>query len=256
MLHLTPSRLRDYLQCPLRYHLRYVAQVAPLAPVETPALAFGSSLHAALKAYHRLGPTAARRVSPVALLSANWWRGQYEGPEQEAKYFDEGVAALDQYLRTVRPPRGERIQTEVMLTQDMPLNGERTRLRGRVDHLAHAADGGVLVLDYKTSARGLGPSEAGLAADLPTFIYYLLGQRTFQRARRVVVAQLNLRTLDRVEVHYTPTQQARNEGMLADIACAVQAGPFDPHPSAGCPSCPVRLHCPAFSATRGFRATG
>ena len=256
MLRLTPSRVRDYLLCPLRYHLRYVAQVTPLAPVESPALAFGSSLHAALKAYHRLSPTAARRVSPVALLSANWWRGQYEGAEQEGKYFDEGVAVLEQYLRVVRPPRGERVQTEVMLTQDMTLNGERVRLRGRVDHLAHVADGSVLVLDYKTSARGLTPSEEELAADLPTFIYYLLGQRTFQRARRVVVAQLNLRTLDRVDVHYTPTQQARNAARLAALACAVQSGPFDPHPSAGCPACPVRLHCPAFSARRGFIRQG
>ena len=256
MLRLTPSRVRDYLQCPLRYHLHYVAQVTPLAPVESPALAFGSSLHAALKAYHRLSPTAARRVSPAALLSQNWWRGQYEGAEQEGKYFSEGVTVLDQYLRTVGPPGGERVQTEVMLTQDMTLQGERVRLRGRVDHLAHTPDGGVLVLDYKTSARGLVPGEDGLAADLPTFIYYLLGQRTFQHARRVVVAQLNLRTLDRVHVRYTPTQEARNGERLAEVACAVQTGPFEPHPSGACPACPVRLHCPTFRATRGIRATG
>ena len=256
MLRLTPSRVRDYLHCPLRYHLHYVAQVAPLEPVESPALAFGSSLHAALKTYHRLSPTAARRVSRAALLSQNWWRGQYEGPQQEGKYFAEGVAVLEQYLRRVAPTQGERVQTEVMLTQDLMLNGERTRLRGRVDHLAHEVDGSVLVLDYKTSGRGLVPSEDGLAGDLPTFIYYLLGQRTFQRARRVVVAQLNLRTLERVEVTYTPWQQAENAERLAALASAVQAGPFDPHPSGACAACPVRLHCPAFEVSRGIRATG
>ena len=255
MLRLTPSRVRDYYLCPQRYHLRYVAQVTPLAPVESPALAFGSSLHAALKTYHRLGG-AAWRVSSAALLSQNWWRGQYNGPEQEGKYFAEGVAALDQYRRVMGPMRGERVQTEVTLTQDLMLNGEPVRLRGRVDHLAHAADGGVLVLDYKTSARGTAPDEEGLSADLPTFIYYLLGQGTFRRAPWVVVAQLNLRTLDRVEVCYTPAQQARNEAALAMLACALQAGPFDAQPSGACAACPVRLHCPAFRASRGFRATG
>ncbi len=240
MLTLSPTRIRIYQDCPQRYALTYIQRVPKSERTEGPQLAFGSSLHAALKAYYKLPPTA--RARPVErLLQEHWVRGAYADRAQEADYFTEGIAILRQYHETT--PQAGRRDVEVTLSQVVRLAKQLVKLVGRVDRLDHYPDGGKELLDYKTTLTGLAPRPERLAADLPTFVYYTLGRLTFQKAPRVTVSQLNLRTLDRSAAAYTPDQLAANDAALAALACAIETGSYEARPGGRCAWCPVRHSC-------------
>lgn len=246
MLKLTPSRVRDFQTCGWRYRLMHVDQVSPLAPSEGPPLALGASLHTALKTYYRLSPTEARATSPAALLRPAWVHGQYADLEEERGFYTEALAMLTQYMTLVGRREAQRHQMEVTLTQRTMIAGQEVQLRGRIDRLEKHADGSVVVVDYKTSVSGATPGPAWLASDLPTFIYHQLVHRTFQTAPRIVVAQLNLRTLAETQIEYALSQLVSNHTALATLVDSITHHAFDPHPSPACRWCPARLHCDAW----------
>ena len=129
MLTISPTRIRIFRDCPQRYALTYVRRAPPAAPSEGPQLAFGSSLHLALKQYH--GLVAARSLPPERLLRQCWVGGGYADPSQEAEYFAEGVAILRQYRESVRADIP--CNREVTLSQVVYLAWQPVKLVGRVD---------------------------------------------------------------------------------------------------------------------------
>ena len=241
MLTLSPTRIRVYQDCPQRYALTYIHRVPTSTPAAGPRLAFGSSLHAALKEYYRR-PPAATDAAIRRLLQRTWVRVGYTDFAQEAEYFAEGVTILRQYRDTLPPDVP--CQQEVTLSQVVLLAWQPVKLVGRVDRLDHYPDGAKELVDYKTTASGASPTPDRLAADLPTFVYYTLGRLTFQDAPRVTVSQINLRSLDRSVAAYTPDQLAANDDALASLACSIETGPHEARPGGRCAWCPVRPSCP------------
>lgn len=93
MKKLTPSRIREYLACPLQFKRKYLEALGPKEPEASPAFSFGSSMHASLDALHR--PNRSRQaVQPETLLRRHWLTNGYADPTQEAEYFASGVAML------------------------------------------------------------------------------------------------------------------------------------------------------------------
>lgn len=251
MLTLTPSSVRDYLACTWRYKLLHVDRAWPHAPRRLPALAFGASIHAALKLYHQLPVAQARLVYSDELLRQAWVQGRYETVEQEADYFEVGMSILEQYRRRMGHRGDRRAQTEVTLSQCVTLAGQQVRLRGRIDHVERRTDGALLLLDYKTSAHGQPPSQAWLAADLPTYLYYTLARRTFPQARHITVAQLYLRTMTLTDACYDADQEASHEASLTKMVQAIHGQQFIPRPGSRCVGCLVRYHCPIYTGAKG-----
>ncbi|MFN8485375.1 MAG: PD-(D/E)XK nuclease family protein [Anaerolineae bacterium] len=241
MLTISPTRIRIFQECAERYRLTYIRRAPFSAPSEGPQLAFGSSLHLALKQYH--GLPDAGSLPAERLLRRCWGRGGYADAAQEAEYFAEGVAILRQYRDSIPPDVP--CNREVTLSQVVLLAWQPVKFVGRVDRLDHCADGSKELLDYKTTVTGNVPTGEQLAADLPTYVYYTLGRLTFEDAPRVTVSQINLRTLDRSTAAYTPARLAANDDALAALAHALANGPYEARPGGRCSWCPVRKSCAA-----------
>ena len=240
---ITPSRLRDYLLCQRLYQARHLegrqAQTA-----STPALAFGNSLHAALEALHRSEAPIPPALLPAALLRRHWRSEGYASPEQEAEQFAVGVEALARYSQTRLPLAGRVLSTELYLSRMIVQDGLRFELSGRIDRLTLLPDGTLEVLDYKTNHDGQVPAE--LALDLPTFIYYVLARMAYPDYLPVVVAQLNLLSLQETRADYSADRRAMLKGDLLMVAAEMEFRHYPPHPGTHCAWCPVKDTCPAY----------
>ncbi len=146
--------LQDYVDCPRRFQLRYVEQVAWPAPEAEPALEnerhmrLGTAFHR-LVHQHRLGIPAellARTIDDEDLQ--RWW----------ASYLQHG-------------PTGLPSPADPEVTLSAPLSGYR--LLAKLDLLAIDPGRQALVVDWKTLRRR--PHRQELAASLQTRVYlYLL----------------------------------------------------------------------------------
>lgn len=245
MLKLTPSRVREFQACPHQYRSLYVDKLGPKGIVQSAAFSFGCSEHAALNELYR-GSRPLGQFDPEVLLRRNWRRDGYANQEEEDAYFTKGVQALAAYGEKMLVPIGNIIGTEVFLSRVITLEGRRFELGCKADRLEVLPDGTLEVLDYKTSSNGEVPSADMLAADLATFLYYALARVSYPNHPHVVVSQLNLLTLAKTVVDYTPEQITANKSALVEVVDRIEAGQFEPRPNGHCAWCVVKAYCPLF----------
>lgn len=141
---------------------------------------------------------------------------------------------------------GRILGTEVFLSRIVRLDKTRVRLGCKVDRLELHSDGILEVLDYKTSLLGRVPTEESLSVDLPTFVYYVLARVVYPEHRRVIVSQLNVLTLAKVEVEYNPLLLTLNKRALIDLVHEIENGNFEPRPTIVCAWYLVKEFCPIF----------
>ncbi len=245
MTKLTPSRIREFQACPLQYKLLYVDRRGPKSPIASAAFSFGCSVHATLDELHKSG-NPHRPFDPEAVLRRNWRREGYASPEQEAEYFKRGAEALAAYGQRMLMPAGRILGTEVFLSREITLAGRHVELGCKADRLELLPNNALEVLDYKTNGNGEIPSPEMLAADLATFVYYALARVSYPIYTHVVVSQLNVLTLAKTLVDYTPAQVTANKLRLVELVDQIGAGQFEPRPNGHCAWCAVRSYCSLF----------
>ncbi len=244
-MKLTPSRIREFLACPLQYKLLYVDRLGPRDPVPSPAFSFGCSVHAALEELHR-PDMPPRSFDAEALLRRNWRRDGYANQAEEEVYLKKGIEALGTYTDRMLPAAGTIVGTEVFLSRTITLAGYRFELGCKADRIEVLPGGALEVLDYKTNGNGEIPSSEMLAADPATFVYFALARVSYPAHSHVVVSQLNVLTLAKVIVDYTPEQVAVNKATLVSILDQIERAQFEPRPNGHCAWCAVKRYCPLF----------
>jgi putative RecB family exonuclease len=244
LLSLTPSKAREYQTCPKQYRLNL------MAPRDgdncSPALSFGNSMHAALEQMHRYYLLHGLKFDCRELLAGHWVVGAYNDSQESSGYFERGVEALEKYAALATKAEGEVLGTELFLSRIVRLQSERVRLSCKVDRLDRRPDGHLEALDYKTNSNGLVPTQEYLAEDLGSFLYYALVRLTYPETEHVIVSQLNVLTLAKVEVEYDRVMVAAHKKSLCDIVGQIRAEAFEPRPGSACSWCRVRDSCPAF----------
>jgi RecB family exonuclease len=284
-LKLTPSRVRDYLACPLQFGRLYgpaaeyqnnsypkagsPGQADTANKARTAALAFGNCLHAALETLHRPsttellglnepyapqdGMSSCKTLSDEDLsrvMSQHWRPEGYEDRQAEEAAFTQACDILRFYARSEHTPHGQVLATEAYLTALTTLRGYRVEMSCRVDRLELHSDGRLEVLDYKLTRNGDLPSARALSEDLSSFLYWLLAWHHYKkdpRVRNVRISQLALLTLAKVEVEYDQHQVIRHREALAELVTCVMESPLEPRINAGCAWCPVQQSCPAWA---------
>lgn len=243
LLTLTPSKLRDYLMCPLAYKLKSEARCNDCAT--TPSLAFGISMHRALEEIHK----SSSLIQPTqvdAVLRRCWAANDYADERQSANYFERGTTALRRYIEAISSDVCETLGTELYLSRLVRITGTSTRLGCKIDRLGCDANGVLEALDYKTTLSGRVPTEQWLTADLPTFIYYMLTRFAYPQYTHVVVSQLNVLTLAKVAISYQDADLEANKQALRNVVMEIAAGNFESRPSSNCAWCSVKEQCPVF----------
>jgi putative RecB family exonuclease len=242
MLSLTPSKVREYLTCPRQYSLKSIAGMRGSSA--SPALSFGSSIHAALEEMHRDNLPADPSADYQEILHRHWRASDYRDMRESDLYFSRGHEALSRYVGVVGQTTGEILGTELYLSRVVRLGDLRVRLGCKVDRLERRQGGALEALDYKTNAGGRVPTREFLANDLATFVYYVLVRLSYPECACVIVSQLNVLTLAKVEVDYDSAKLAAHKQALTELARAISSGAFDPRPGVACSWCSVRDHCP------------
>lgn len=283
-IKITPSRVRDFLACPLKYSRLYgpaqeYQQMAPRAPLVaqpesttnamSSTMSMSNSIHSALDALHRPCPTELLGLNEPyssgmvtdcsslseedlsGLMSEHWRPEGYEDTQSEEAAFQQACDILKYYVRSDHTPKGQVLATEAYLTCNTTLANQAVQLSCRADRVELFADDTLEMLDYKLTRNPELPSAKELAADLPSFIYFLLLWHSYRhdaRVRNIRLAQLHLLTLNQVAVVYEQFQIVRHKEALTELVASVMSGgPFEPRVNSGCSWCPVLASCPAWS---------
>lgn len=250
MRSISVSRVLCYLGCSLQYRFRYVDLIP--APWRPAALAFGSSVHAAVEWFHRErieGRTAASD-DVVRIFEADWFAQNLEpivfpDAESQAELLTKGRALIALYVETVSDHVPATVEEPFELDLKDPESGELfgIRLRGIIDLVE--LDG--TVVDLKTAARTL--DSGSLSRHLQLSVYAL--------ARLLVTGSVPALRLDSLLKTKTPRleQQPTTRSLedlswtvrlIVGVARAIDQGMFFPNPSWRCTECEYFAHCQAW----------
>ncbi|MDO5700363.1 MAG: PD-(D/E)XK nuclease family protein [Bowdeniella nasicola] len=247
---LSPSRTKDFLQCPLLFRYRTVDRI-PEPP--SPAAAKGTLVHAVLEKLYD-APAPERTVEyAVGLLPAQWekLRGRnrqiealFDTPAELATWLGEARALVENYFRIERPenlnPAARERFVEVELSSGI-------LLRGFMDRVDVAPNGAVRIVDYKTgkSPRPRYVDEALFQMRFYALMAWRLSGAIPARLQLVYLSDGRILTLD-------PTEEdllAMEEEILAiweRIEEAAHREDFPPRKTPLCPWCSFQQLCPEF----------
>lgn len=248
---LSPSRVGDFLNCPLLYRFRSIDRL-PEPP--SPAAVRGTVVHRVLEQLFDL-PAADRTPEQADTMLAPAWAELQETEPAVASMFPtdgpEIVAwlascseVLARYFQLEDPRRLEPAERELYVET---LTDSKLLLRGVIDRVDVAPDGAIRVVDYKT---GNSPGEMFEGKALFQLKFYAL---VLWRMRGVVPKMVQLVYLGNSEVlRYEPDEQdllATERKVLAvwdAVRAATERQQFEARKGAGCQWCAHQAICPAW----------
>jgi putative RecB family exonuclease len=260
------SSVRTYLECPLRWKFLYVDEL-PEAPHGY--FSFGRSVHSVLEDLlrplvvpsARLTPSGATQrtldtfptegppvpgpghlLDPAELLAAydaRWVRDGYSSQEEEARYKALGAEILIKYREDLvrNPP------APVAIEEHLEAKWDGLTVHGYIDRIDRRPNGGLEVLDYKTS-RELSAEDARTSDQLS--LYQVLVERNYSDpVDRLTLYHLRSRT-----AHSTPRRAPDVlEGVHERFGRAndgIRSESFEPTPGRHCSRCEFKALCPEF----------
>lgn len=174
--YLSVSQIETFEICPLHYKLRYVYSL-PTPP--SASASFGTSIHAALKAFYEKVSLGEKPNEKTILecLDENWTDEGFSDKTHEKKFYEKGKIYLQGFLRN-----GFNKKTKILaLEQPFSTNlfalsetkkGTRAlKIGGKIDRIDDLGGGVIEIIDYKTSARI--PSQKDVDRDLQLSFYAL-----------------------------------------------------------------------------------
>lgn len=247
---LSISQVNAYLACPLKYRFRYVDRIP--APWRVAAMAFGSSIHAAVEWFHR--ERLAGRTPPVekvlAIFAADWYAQNVEPLVFSDKESKDGLGAKGREMLALYVAEAGQT-TPVAVEQGFevalvdPATGEsfEIRLRGVID-LVEDAD---TVVDLKTAARTLeaGGLERHLQLSTYALAYFLLHGR-IPRLRLDMLLKTKVPKLERHETTRSLDDLGWTARLIVRVGAAIREQHFFPNPSWRCTECEYFAHCQAW----------
>ena len=250
---LSPSRAKDFLQCPLMFRLRTVDRLPEPGSLATHK---GTLVHAVLERLYDL--PARERVPQAALdmLPAQWQAhrdrnpdvmGLFESSEQVAAWLEQARELLRSYFRLEDPTRLEPRERELLVEVETEAG---LLLRGFVDRLDVAPDGAMRVVDYKTG-RSPAPRFTQEALFQMRFYALALLRLRGQAPRRLQLIYLrDGRTLTHdPRPSELESVQTRLERIWDEVEDCAGRGEFAPQRSRLCDWCAFQPSCPLFGGT-------
>jgi putative RecB family exonuclease len=248
---LSASQVTAYLACSLKYRFQYVNQIP--RPWRVAAMAFGSSVHAAVEWFHQ-ERQAGRSPSPEQverIFEGDWYAQNLEPlvfSERESKdgLLEKGKAMLRLYVSEAEgrpPPLAVEQSFEVALCDPETREPLGIRFRGFVDLVEE--DG--TVVDLKTAGRSL--EAGGLERHLQLSCYalavlHLTGQ--IPKLRLDLLYKTAKPRLERLETSRTAAELAWTAQLIGEVALAIKTEHFFPNPSWRCQECEYFAHCQAW----------
>lgn len=244
---LSVSRVNAYLGCSLKYRFQYIDQIPP--PWRPAALAFGSSVHAAVEWFHR-ERLAGRTPDPdavVKVFEADWYAANLDPivfSEKDSKEIlaEKGREMLALYVDETdgKLPLLTEDRFEIDLVD--PETGEvlDVRLRGVIDLVE--ADG--TLVELKTAARAFDTGSLERHLQLSTYaLVRFLATGAVPPLRIDALLKTKVPRLEHLSAARTVEDLAWTARLIESVARSIQAGCFFPNPSWRCGECEYFAHC-------------
>jgi RecB family exonuclease len=232
---LSASAIDRYQVCPLQFKLEREWRI----PAEvSAAVQYGASMHRVLLAYYD-SVRWNRTLSEAALIEL--FRSDLAGEAiadhyQHDLYEQQGIVQLKEFLLASSGAPPEVLHTEERFSVKIG----PTNLVGRIDRIDRAADGSVIITDYKT---GRPKSQEDADDSLQLSLYALAAQEKWgYRAARLIFHNLEGNTTISTERSEIEIEAAKLK--VGEIATKIAGGEFAPKPGIQCASCAYRWLCP------------
>jgi RecB family exonuclease len=245
---LSGSTVAAWQACPRRWFLDHEAHAQGVA---SSSQGFGSVVHALAEAV-ATGAVEADVDTLMQQLDTVWDSLPYDAAWQRDREHENARQLLDRFLRWHRDNDRELLGAEVEFA--VP-HGDDVLLRGRADRLERNGDGGVVVVDLKTSKNP--PNNSDLATE-PQLGVYQLAVRNGAFADEhpgdpggAELVQLRISTYGKVKVQPQPALAADDrwiDEVVDGVARDIRAESFAARPSDRCDRCAYRSSCPAVDA--------
>lgn len=177
--NVSATKFKEYIQCPFRFYLNYVAKVQPTdySISEMQPLSFGSFIHQVLQrwAQNELDsgqlnwhPKAEELFEQLNAIVDELFEQSYPNSVQpsiviQKEIIKQRLAAFAEFQQTWS---GNTIAVEQDFEQVVTLKDkEKMTLIGRIDRIDLSPEGDIILLDYKTSDTGDNPREDHLDKD-------------------------------------------------------------------------------------------
>jgi|GEM_PF-351895 len=242
-LFLSPTRIREFEQCPYRYQLSTSKPVRELWSKPRSYFTFSNILHAVLRDLYRKGGPSHVDWNWVQARYRLQWRGLdpigsgFASRDQAKDSYHEGLALLQRFYEGNRqePARAE------MVEKSLEYQSEDAQLFGRLDRVDRLPDGGVEIIDYKTGRYRL--DEEAVGRDWQMNLYGLLVHDAL-KPPQITLSLYYLREDAKVSVPMLrDPEEVRQD--LADIALIIgTTDDFTPTPNRFCRFCDYASLCP------------
>lgn len=247
---LSPSRAKDFKQCPLLFRFRVVDRID-----EPPSLAAlrGTLVHSVLE--HLYDRPASERTEEAAqsLLLPRWTAHVESNPEDEALFTDaahlqewlsSARSLIGNYFRLENPSFIEPAAREQFVNARLPSG---LAVRGIVDRIDVAPDGALRIVDYKTG-KSPGPRFQDEALFQMRFYTAAIALSRRKLAKRTQIIYLK----DGRTLTYDPVPDDVDavifelDATWNAIEERLDAAHFEHRPSRLCDWCHFQQYCPAF----------
>lgn len=237
---ISATKLQAYHRCPYAYHLRYERKVTSTEFYGSAAL--GNALHQALAQCHR------DWHYHTPLPDLQWMRHCWEQHSSmlTENQSAEGMKILEQYYWKF-------IASEISLRQPLAVEGKiqgylqtedlEFAIVGRYDRIDFLNDGGLELIDYKSSREVRLPDSSEI--DIQIGLYYLALEQTYRQSLKYL-SLLFLRTGEKIQFQATQEHQEKVQKMIWDLAVRLRHDRgWEPKKGKQCDRCTFARYCPA-----------
>jgi RecB family exonuclease len=243
----TPSRLAAF-DCPRRYRFAYLDRPTPPRGRPWAHNTVGATVHLALARWWMLPPAHRTPQAGAHLLERNWQHIGFRDEAQSLRSRDTAARWVSRYLAEHVDPAREPVGVE----RTVATFSDRLAVSGRVDRVDERGSE-LVVVDYKTGRRTLGPDDARGSQALA--LYVLAVRRTLRKpCRRVELHHVPTGTVaafehtdESLERHLERAERTGDDIVVATDTLAAGADAdevFPPMPSSACAWCDFRKQCP------------
>jgi putative RecB family exonuclease len=240
-----------YLGCPLQYKFRYIDRLPK--PWRSAALAFGTSVHAAVEWFHRerLQHKTPSAEHVTSMFLADWYAQTveplvYGKDESKEALAEKGVGMLKVYVEagaTAPVPSAVEERFSVGLVDVETGEELGVALHGVIDLVE--SDG--TVVDLKTAGRSF--DVVGMERNLQLSIYALavfVRDGHIPKVRIDALLKTKVPRLERNETARTRADLSWAAQLIVGVARAIDQEQFFPNPSWRCAECEYYAQCTAW----------
>ena len=242
---LSPSQADSYQRCPRRYVLERRLR---LGDATSTWAHFGELVHDILeRAEAEIVGTGARHAEldrVLTILDEVWGSADFGPPALTEAWKGKAIEMLSKLYQRW-PGRGEPIGLEVDVETDL----DGVSWIGRVDRLERNEEGGLRVVDYKTSTHA--PTQDDAAESVQLGFYALALARS---GEEVVASEMWLPRVNTVSVttrQFSMHRLPEIERVMERISSEIAAEDWSPRVSDQCKRCEFKRSCPAWPEGRG-----